>query len=142
MRDLSREGAHDIRIRTQAVECCTGLLQKDYAAEACCCLEYCRDEIRYIKDMADAEVLQIPRRTLQMQAGDCDDKSMLLAAMLSSIGHRVRFIAISFVPGQYVHVWVQDNVRGKWLDLEPTEPIPCGERVPHTGVIKTLTCEL
>lgn len=118
-----------------------GVMQKDYEREACEILSFVRDKVRYVRDTRTVEILQVPRRTLQI-GGDCDDKSILLAALLSSIGHRVRFIAVSYMPNQYSHVWVQDEVRGKWLDLEPTEPLICGSRVPERGALGYLTREL
>lgn len=95
-----------------------------------------------MRDIYTVETLQMPARTLESRYGDCDDKAMLLAALLASIGHQVRFIAVAFQPGQFVHVWLQDWVGGAWLDLEPTEPIPCGQRVPDQAGAEYLTCEL
>lgn len=121
-------------MRTLAMDLTRLAQQKDTRSEACLCLLYCRDQIRYVKDIRTAEVIQTPEATLRLGAGDCDDKSVLLSALLGSIGHRTRYIAIAQIPGQYSHVWVQDYVNGKWLDLEATEPLSCGERVPEAGV--------
>lgn len=146
---LAADGSTDFLIRDLALSITGGLKQKDYQGEACACLNWVRDRIRYVRDMALAEVLQIPQVTLPAGLsgigrgqGDCDDKSILLAAMLASIGHRVRFIAIAFEPETYSHVWVQDAVGGQWLDLEPTEPLPCGARIPGTGAVDYMTREL
>lgn len=142
MAEIANAGAEDIAIRTLAMQITAGAMQKDYRTEACLCLAFARDRIRYVRDMRNVEVIQVPRRTLQLGAGDCDDKTVLLASMLSSIGHRTRFVAIAQIPDEFVHVWLQSYCHGKWLDLEPTEPIDCGERVPTTGVVDTLYCEL
>lgn len=108
----------------------TGLKQKDFAGEADRCLAFVRDNIRYVGDIADVEVLHDPVTLLQVGAGDCDDKCILLAALLLSIGHQVRFVAVAFEPQAYSHVWLQDLIYGKWLDLEPTEPLPLGRSIP------------
>jgi transglutaminase-like putative cysteine protease len=79
---------------------------------------------------------------LQIGAGDCDDKAILLAALLSSIGHRVRFIGVATVPNMYNHVWLQCLLQGRWIDLEPTEPVQLGERIPTERIYDALTCEL
>lgn len=133
MAELANTGSRDLLVRQLAIELSGKFLQKDYEAEACRCLSFCRDNIRYIRDIYSVEVLQYPRQTLEIGAGDCDDKAILCAALLASIGHRVRFVAIAFMPGHYSHVWLQTYLPrpGKWLDLEPTEPLSCGERVPH-----------
>jgi transglutaminase-like putative cysteine protease len=143
MRALALQGAQQIRVRNKAVQLTSGLLQKDYAGEACACLAYCRDGIRYVRDIFDVETLHAATTVMDIGAGDCDDKAILLAALLLSIGHPgVRFIALSLEPGQFCHVWVQDYVEGGWLDLEPTEAIPCGGRVPDAGALEYLTCKV
>jgi len=64
-----------------------------------------------------------------------------LAALLASIGHPVRFVAVAFEPAQFSHVWLQDWIDGRpgaWLDLEPTEPYPCGQAIPQHGAVDYL----
>lgn len=142
MRELAIEGADDPIIRALAVDLTrwkNNIAQKDYAREACVLLDYCRDRIRYVRDHRDVEMLHTARAVLQTGSGDCDDKSILLASLLLSIGHSPRFIAVALSPGQFSHVWVQDRVGGKWLDLEPTEPVECGNRIPQAGVVDTMT---
>lgn len=144
MRGLALHGGQQIRIRNRAVQLTNGLNQKDYAGEACACLAYCRDNIRYVRDILDVETLHYPEWVMDIGAGDCDDKAILLAALLTSIGHDgVRFIAVSFEPGQFSHVWVQDWINGRgWLNLEPTEPIKCGARIPERGAREYLSCNV
>lgn len=142
MSQLATFGARSQSVRNKAVELTQGLLQKDFKSEACNCLSYVRDKIRYVRDPANAEMLHYADYVLSIGAGDCDDKAILLAALLNSIGHQVQFIAMSQQPNRYCHVWVQDWIDGKWLDLEPTEPIPCGSRVPSKGVLGYLTQEV
>lgn len=126
-------GSQTLPIRNKAVELTRGLVQKDYSSEAKACLEFCRDRIRYVRDIRNIETLHDPVTLLNQGAGDCDDKAILLAALLLSIGHRVRFVAVAFTPDQYSHVWAQDQVYGKWIDLEPTEPLKFGQRIPTSA---------
>lgn len=142
MARLSRDGSHSIIIRSLAVNLTRDLLQKDYRAEACAILQYCRDNIRYVKDIRDTETLHHPETVLSIASGDCDDKSILLGSLLYSIGHDVRFIAVSFEPDFYCHVWVQDYINGQWLDLEPTEPLDCGQTIPRNGALDFMTWSL
>lgn len=129
-------------VRNKALALTDGLLQKDYTAEAARCLAYCRDRVRYVKDILGVETLHDPVTLLNIEAGDCDDKSVLLASLLASIGHRVQFVAASFQPGTYSHVWVRDYLYGRWVDLEPTEPLQFGERIPARAVIAEMTQEV
>ncbi len=89
---------------------------------------YVRDTIRYVFDPLDMEGLQAPDETLKLGSGDCDDKVMLLAAMLLSIGHAARMVAVK-VDGQahYSHVFLQVSLNNEWISLETTEPWPMGK---------------
>lgn len=116
-----------------------GLRQKDFAGEACRLCDFVRDEIRYVGDISGVETLHEANATLATGAGDCDDKAILLAAMLLAINHDVRFIAISLDGTEFCHVWVQDLIDGRWVDLETTEPLPSGYSVDLSQVRKTVT---
>lgn len=146
MATLARQGSQRIAIRNLAVELTTrgfgtpnGLRQKDFVGEARRLNDFVRDRIRYVQDIDDVETIAEPEALLKIGAGDCDDKATLLAALLLSIGHRVRFIAMAQQPGQYSHVWLQDYLNGGWIDLETTEPLPFGRSVPQRDVVSTLT---
>lgn len=146
MARLARKGLQNQTVRNKAVELTTagflngqGLQQKDFAGEARRCLAFVRDDIRYVMDTDGVELLHDPEYLLQIGAGDCDDKAILLAALLGSIGHTTRFIAVAFEPGVYCHVWVQDYLAGQWVNMEPTEPIPFGSTVPLGNAVDFLT---
>jgi len=53
--------------------------------------EYVRDEITYIHDPLGVEEVRAPEVTMKLSAGDCDDKAVLLAAMLTCIGFKACF---------------------------------------------------
>jgi len=151
MAHLARAGSKRIEVRNAAVDIVThgfhdgrGLRQKDFAGEARRLFEFVRDEIRYVRDIADVETLHDPVTLLRIRAGDCDDKAILLAALLLSIdGGPVRFKAMALAPDQYGHVWLQafmnDGAGGRWIDLETTEPVPFGVSVPTRGAVSFLT---
>ncbi len=82
---------------------------------------FVRDGIRYVRDVRGVDTLQTPSMTLELAQGDCDDKSLLLSAMLESIGYATRFAVSATVPrGSYNHVFVEAFVPklGKWIPLE------------------------
>lgn len=128
-----------VKLTTDGFLSGTGLKQKDFDGEARTLLEFVRDQIRYVRDTDGLELLHDPATVLQIGAGDCDDKAILLASMLGSIGHPTRFIAVAFEPDNYSHVWVQDYLGGRWVDLEPTEPIPFGQSIPMGRASATMT---
>jgi hypothetical protein len=53
-----------------------------------------RDRIAYFYDPRDTELLQTPPQTLHIGTGDCDDKTILLLAMLQSIGYDTELLAV------------------------------------------------
>lgn len=146
MAQLARKGIRDQRIRNAAVAITTqgflngtGLQQKDFRGEAERIHAFVRDQIRYVRDTDNVELLHHPANLLEIGAGDCDDKAILLASLLGSIGHPTRFIAIAYEPDRYSHVWLQDYIDGRWVDLEPTEPLPFGQTVPMGRAVATMT---
>lgn len=48
--------------------------------------EFVRDDITYIRDPLGLEYIQRPDTTLRVRSGDCEDKSILLTAMLAALG--------------------------------------------------------
>jgi len=133
-----------VTLTTQGFNNGSGLRQKDFAGEARTLLEFVRDQIRYVRDIADVETLHDAVTILNQGAGDCDDKCILLAALLLSIGfENVQFVAIAQEPEQFTHVylrvWIDGPGAPAWVDLEPTEPIPYGQTVPLSDVVEFLT---
>jgi hypothetical protein len=126
MRELVRQGKKTLPIRSLAVELVRGNAQKDWHGEIRSIQEFVRDRIRYVKDVVDVETLQTPDKTLLIGSGDCDDKSVLAASLLESVGHPTRFVAISFDDVEYVHVYPETLVGRAWLSVETTEPVSVG----------------
>lgn len=119
------------QIRELALRLTRNLQQKDYHAEIKTLFDYVQKRIRYVKDINGVETLQTPIKTLEYGAGDCDDKSMLLAALVESLGHQTRFRAIGMRPGQLSHVSVEALINGQWVNLETTEPVAMGWAPPY-----------
>lgn len=126
MRQLAREGKKSPIIRQLALSLVRGNHQKDWVGEVKNLHAFVRDKIRYVKDIEGVETVALPEITLQLEQGDCDDKSVLLASLLGSIGHPTRFVAIGFKPRQFSHVFVETKIGDKWIPLETTEPVSIG----------------
>jgi transglutaminase-like putative cysteine protease len=118
-----------------------GLAQKDFTGEARRLFTFVRDQIRYVRDIDGVETLHAADWVLKLRAGDCDDKAILLAALLLSIGHTVRFKAVAFDPGEFTHVWSQTCLGGRWVDMEPTELVAFGQSVPLADAFATITLD-
>lgn len=126
MRDIVRMYRKHPLIRQTAAELVSDLPQKSWIGEIDRLHRFVRDHIRYLKDTRGVETVQTPTVTLDLGQGDCDDKSVLLASLLESIGHPTRFVAIGYQPGRYEHVYVETKLNNSWISLDPTEPVPVG----------------
>ena len=127
MTDLVRRFKIDPLMRDAAISLTAGLRPKDRVGEVQALYEYVRDRIRYIRDVAGVETIQIPAVTMELEAGDCDDKSVLLATMLESIGHPTRFVATGYrAPQSFSHVYVETLLNDAWIPLDATTDKPFG----------------
>lgn len=136
MRDFVHHYKSDPSVRGLALELVRPLPPKDRRNEIRVLFEYVRDSIRYVHDIAGVETLQTPPATIELEAGDCDDKSTLLAALLASIGYRSRFVAVGYRgPNDYQHVYVEADHDGAWIPLDATMARPFGWR-PRDAVAR------
>lgn len=121
-----RDGKKSINVRQAAMRLTKSCMQKDYVCEIEQLHQFVRDSVRYVQDINGVETVQTPQKTLELMGGDCDDKSTLLAALLESIGHPSRFVAIGFEPGIFSHVYLETLAGTRWIPLETTEPVEAG----------------
>lgn len=130
MRDFARAAVANPEqiVRTQAEQLTRGLPPRQWFAEIRALHEFVRDQIRYLRDPVNMERVATPEMTLQIGQGDCDDKATLLAAMLDSIGHPTRYVALAFNGEGFSHVLVETKVRNTgndradWMPLETILP--------------------
>ncbi len=98
---------------------------------------FVRDHIRYVQDVEDVETLQTPIYTLQIAAGDCDDKAVLLDTLLANIGYSVLFFAVGIHGQSYSHVLAGVKLGTRQVPLETIVPgMPAGVMPP--GVTSVL----
>lgn len=132
MSALVKGGKRSPVIRAKALALTQHLKQKDRVGEIKALWEFVRNNIRYVRDIRDIETIHTPEQVLRQESGDCDDKALLLCALLESIGHPSGFWAIGTkAPGQFSHVLAITRMGPrKWFPLETTEPTPWGWRPP------------
>jgi transglutaminase-like putative cysteine protease len=133
--NLIREGSRDFYVRQRAIRIFreAGAPPKDRWAEVCALFHWVRGNVRYTRDIFRTELLHTARRMLELRAGDCDDMTILLGAMLLSTGHPVRLVLTGFrskMPHSYSHIYPEVNVRGKWIALDATMNWPIGWAPP------------
>lgn len=121
-----RDGKKSFPIQQAAISRTQSCASKDYACEVRVLHRFVRDSIRYVQDTTDVETVRSAQKTLEYAAGDCDDKSVLLAALLEAIGHPTRFVAVGEQPGMFTHVYVETKIGANWIPLETTENVAVG----------------
>lgn len=141
MHVLTMQGKVSPVIRQRAATLVNGFRSRDWLAEVSAIHAWVKDKIRYVRDISGVETLQTAEYTLANGFGDCDDQSVLLASLLESIGQHTRFVAVSFSPGLFSHVYVQvrhGNI-GPWLGAETIINKPLGWDPP--GLVDVLFLE-
>jgi transglutaminase-like putative cysteine protease len=115
----------DPTINLLALEITRGLPSYDSMGEIKRLQNFVRDRIRYVMDVDGVETLRTPLVTLEYEAGDCDDKSVLLCTLLATIGYACQFIAVGFDGESFSHVMAAAKLG--------TRCIPCETIVPNVG---------
>lgn len=132
---LVREGAKDFYVRQTAIAILRrhGVRPKDYLGEINALFEWVKRNVRYTRDIHRVELLHTARRMIELRAGDCDDMTILLCAMLKSIGHPVRLALVGFNPRKkslFTHIYLEVYYKGSWIPLDPTVNRPMGWAPP------------
>ena len=99
-------GTIDLRVAASSIVVNDPLMKQvatKIAVESCTEAKIChakalyyfvRDNIQYVSDPYEKEYIAAPVETLKTGGGDCDDGTLLLAAMLESIGVKTRIVTI------------------------------------------------
>lgn len=114
------EGAAHPQIRATALEITKNVASNDRAGERNAIFQFLKDNLKFRGEYQ--ETVQTPLVTLQLKAGDCDDHSTLLAALLQAIGHDTAFKTVAIGGPDYSHVYVLDRDRTThaWVPLDTT----------------------
>ncbi len=134
MRKMVNQSKVSPQIRQTATQAVFLTPEKDEFSEVNAIFTLVRDGVRYVKDVHDVETLSTPEKTLEGRIGDCDDQTMLLAALLESVGYPTRFVVAGYHGPDYEHVYLQTWINGEWINLDPTEPHSMGWEPPYATV--------
>lgn len=139
---LIREGASDFYVRQKAIDILLArrIPAKDYLGEINALFQWVQRHVRYTRDPFRVEVLHSPRRMLELRAGDCDDMTILLGALVKSVGHPVRIVLTgpdALRPDLFSHIYLEAQHRGQWIPLDATMPYSMGwsPRAPVRQVV-------
>lgn len=136
MRRLVDEGKVNPAVRSTAQSLVYLAPEKDPGAEVGIIFDYVQNHVRYLSDVNGVETIATAEKTLAVRQGDCDDKSILLASLLETIGYPTRFVVAGYeVPGVVEHVYVQVWADDEWIDADSTEPFPLGWAAPNPAAL-------
>ena len=103
-------------------------------------LAFVTDNVRYVLDPPDTELVRTPTRALRDRAGDCDDFSVLIASILGALKIHVRF-AVARTAGHefFNHVFPEASIDDgeKWIPLDGTLPAPRVGKVADNILART-----
>ena len=107
MRQFVREYKKSLPVRELALSLIRQVPgHKNWVGQIKALHRYVQKRIQYVRDIRGVETIATPLVTIQIGQGDCDDQAVLLAALLESIGHPTRFVAIKQTTlGPFVHVY-------------------------------------
>lgn len=117
-------------------EWCIG--ERDHKGELGAIFADVRKNVRYTWDPKTYDAFQEPRRTLELQAGDCDDSAALICSMAMSVGYATKLRVVQTTgEATYNHIYPLALMPGgDWVCMDASMPKPFGWEVPMTEVIK------
>ena len=117
--------------------------RRDYRGEAQALLSYVQQNVRYTRDPWTPDGLERvahPLVTLQSGGGDCDDLSVVLATLASSIGAAYAFRTVgtdASKPDDFQHVYVMIYVPNRgWAAADPSFEQPLGWEPAAGGTLQ------
>jgi transglutaminase-like putative cysteine protease len=139
MRELAARGSKEPTVREAAITAVrgAGVRPHDLVGQLRTLYQFVRDRIYFIRDIHQVETLQSPRYTLQVGAGDCDDRATLLVALARSIGIPADFNfrvigADRRHPSRFSHVYVTARLGSHTYAMDPTyQSNPFGWEYPN-----------
>lgn len=141
MKKLVKAGKVDPLVRLNAAKLVADIRpQKSYAEMIRRIHAFVRDQIAYLPDIRNVETLHPASFILQHKYGDCDDKSVLVASMLESIGFATKLVAVGTAPNTCTHVYVEVKLGRHWVAVECTENVPLGWTPPGVMCRRSLEC--
>lgn len=147
MSRLAADGARDPRVIAAAHSLVRSLPERDDVTTMTRMLADVRRRMRYTRDPLDVELVKAPGVLIEESesspsgkfVGDCDDASVLLAALLGCVGIPSKFVAVPADPsrpGEWSHVYVAARAEdGRWVPLDPiVRDFGVGEEAPSSAL--------
>jgi hypothetical protein len=119
--------------------------ERDYKGECTAIFNFVRSRVRYVRDAHHMDTFQSAMRTLEFGGGDCDDYTIVLGAMLRSIGYPV-WCRVIQTPGSadWSHIYLVAGVpphapnkqTGMSMVLDGSVNKPAGWSPPRSMIMR------
>jgi transglutaminase-like putative cysteine protease len=124
MRRLIRQGSKSHRIREMAANLV--MRHPTDQGKIGSIFHFVRDKMKYVRDPLHQELLGGADYHMETMAGqgyargDCDDHTIMLGAMLESVGYPTRIATARMKPGRgsFDHVYLEVHDRTGWIPLD------------------------
>jgi hypothetical protein len=133
MSRLIREGAKDPVVHELGASLVKNLRPYDWMGEAQAIYNWPRRNIRFTRDVRGIETLHSAREIIRLGIGDCDDFTILICALASTVGMKCRIVTVSAdprAPEVFSHVYPEVSVSGRWIALDAARRNPAFGRSP------------
>lgn len=132
---MGKWGAASPRLRELALAIVreAGAAERDQRAEVEAIHQWMQRSIRYVYDPVGVEFVSQPEHLAFVQRdGDCDDFSVLEAALLGTLGIVTRFVVVGVRSAAFEHVYLEARIGARWIPLDPiVKHQPAGWEVPN-----------
>jgi len=98
--------------------------QFDFAGQRRAIFNWFGRNIRFVRDPVGVETVRTAPETLHRRAGDCDCQTVLMGALLTTIGNHVRITTVESQPGnpEFSHVFLEVLDGNNWVPVDSARP--------------------
>lgn len=139
MARLIDQGMKDPVVHELAARLVRGVRQFDFTGEARSIYEGVRRNVRFTRDIRGKETLHAAPEIIRLRIGDCDDFTILMCALLGSVGHKCRIVTISAYPAApdiFSHVYPEVFLDGRWVAVDAARKDPAFGKSPERFIRK------
>jgi hypothetical protein len=133
MRKLIDHGSKDPHVHETAARIIRGVSAFDFSGEARAVFEWVRRNIRFTRDVYGKETLHAAVDVLRLGIGDCDDFTILMCALLQTLGAETRIVTVAGDPQdrEFSHVYPEVKINGQWVAVDAARKNPAFGRTPE-----------
>jgi len=125
--DVINKNARLSSVRDRALYITLGVENFDFYGQLEKIYSWVANNIRYVRDPENAELIQDADEVIAKGAGDCDDFAILIGALLKSIGFQIRLIISGRDAGGWNHIYLHALVSNEWIPCDPSMQYPLGK---------------